>query len=91
MNRPGTPSSDEGAEDAQPIPGMVQITPEEAALAEQAAKAAQAAADSDDAPAVTEQKLKQLKEKARAEIDARLKDLRKKRKLLRGKHSDTTL
>jgi hypothetical protein len=57
----------------EPLPGpvMVPTTPEEAARLAQA-------------PAVGPDRMKALKDKARAEIEQRLKERRKKRRLLRG-------
>lgn len=68
--------------------GMQRITPEEALAAEKLAAEKLAALSGPNAPAMNDEKLKQLKAKARAEIADRLSDRRKKRKLLRGNSSD---
>lgn len=88
VNPPDPAEDDQHEDDAPPVPGMARTTPEAAAAAEQAAREHRAKSEGADAPAVTEEKLRQLKAKARAEIDARLQDRRKKRKLLRGNASD---
>ena len=61
---------------------MLRTSPEEAARAEKEA-AARAAAEAE-GPVVTPDRLKQFKDKARARIETRLKERRKKRRLLRG-------
>jgi len=78
-----TGDKDGEGEDAPPIPGMLPTTPAAAASAEKAA-AAEAAAEKERGPAVSVARLKELKDKARAEIEQRLKDRRKKRRLMRG-------
>jgi hypothetical protein len=77
---PDEPEDDE--DDVAPVPGMLSTSPEEAVKAEKVA-AAKAAAEAE-GPVVSDAKLKELKEKARTRIDARLKERRKKRRLLRG-------
>ncbi len=73
---------DDEGEAAPRVPVMLPSTPEEASRAE---KVAHTAAETSPAPAgVSEARLKELKEKARAEIDKRLKERRKKRLLMRG-------
>lgn len=81
------PAGDKADEDdAPPVPGMLATTPERAAAAERA-EAGRAAAESaqGDGPTVLgPARMKELKDKARAEIEQRLKERRKKRRLLRG-------
>jgi hypothetical protein len=73
---------DREAEEAAPrVPVMLPSTPEEASRAERLV------AETPAPPGVSEARLKELKEKARAEIDKRLKERRKKRLLMRGSDS----
>jgi hypothetical protein len=81
MSSPG--EIDDDSDEAPPLPGMLRTSPEEAARAEKAA-ADKAAADDAANPGVSAGRLKELKDKARVEIDERLKDRRKKRRLMRG-------
>ncbi len=79
-------------DEAPPAPVMVPTTPEEAARLARVLDGAPSAADgapsaADGAPsaaAVTPDRMRELKDKARAEIEQRLKERRKKRRLLRG-------
>ena len=84
-----SPGDDDESDEAPPQPGMLRTTPDEAAKAEKAAAAARAARAAEDAPTVDEARLKELKDKARSEIDARLKERRKKRRLMRGGDTGT--
>lgn len=76
------PDETEEEDEVAPVPGMLRMTPDEAAKAEKDAAAKKAAEA--DGPVVTEDRLKEFKDKARAQIEARLKERRKKRRLLRG-------
>ena len=77
------PGETDDEDDAPPVPGMLRTTPDQAAAAEKAALD-RAAAAANVETGVTEQRLKELKDKARAEIDQRIKERRKKRRLMRG-------
>jgi hypothetical protein len=82
------PAGDKADEDdAPPVPGMLATTPEKAAAAERAEAgraAAESARDADGPAVLGAARMKELKDKARAEIEQRLKERRKKRRLLRG-------
>jgi hypothetical protein len=73
--------TDDDEDEARPAPGMLRSSPEEAARAEKAA--AEKAAAAAQGP-VTPDRMKEFKDKARSEIEERLKDRRKKRRLMRG-------
>lgn len=85
MGTPGEMADDEVSADdgAPPVPGMLRTTPEQAAAAAADRAAAALAVSAADA-AISPGRMKELKDKARAEIEQRLKERRKKRRLLRG-------
>jgi hypothetical protein len=78
----------DGEEDVPRSPGMLATSPEAAAHAERDAALAREKATGPDAPAVSEERMKELKTRARAQIQQRLDEKRKRRRLLRGNESD---
>jgi hypothetical protein len=79
-----SPDADEEPDDEPRAPGMEKITPEAAAAREKAHADKTAKDEESDEAKVSDERLRALKEKARAKIEARLVAKRKQRKLLRG-------
>lgn len=71
-------------EDAPRVPGMHRTTPEAAAALEKAAAERRAHDANPDSSGIGDEHMKELKDKARASIEARLVARRKQRRLLRG-------
>ena len=83
------PDEDEEEDAAPPPLAMESMTPEQAEKLEKEAAARAAAAAAADAP-VGDDQLRAFKEKARKEIEERLVDKRKRRRLMKGGNvSDT--
>lgn len=87
MFEPGNSPQADDEEDAPHSPGMLSTSPEAAVQAEKAAALVREKQKGEDGPIVSEERLRELKAKARAEIQERINDKRKRRRLLRGTDS----
>lgn len=81
---PGQGDDGDEADEEPRVPGMQRTTPEAAAALEQAAAEKRARETDPDSSGISDERLRELKEGAKARIEARLVARRKQRRLLRG-------